>query len=377
MTSHPPPTTVDQVQPLFRPFAVGGLELPNRIVMAPMTRGFSPGGVPGADVADYYARRATGGTALIVTEGTYIDHATAGWGERVPRFHGEHALAGWQHVARAVHAAGGRIAAQLWHVGTRFDDGMRPPAGARILGPSGLGADGRPIAGGRAMSEADLADVIDAYARAAGEAERRGFDAVEIHAAHGYLIDSFLWSTTNRRTDGYGGDPHDRTRLAREVVAAVRGAVSPTFPVMFRFSQWKMDDYAARLAHTPHELERLLTPLVEAGVDVFHASTRHHLAPEFEDSGLTLAGWTRKLTGRPTIAVGSVGLNIDFMRALAGAQDSRTDLEGLLARLDRDEFDLIAVGRSLLADPGWAEKIRTGRPDQVTPFTRPLLGTLH
>ncbi|MQS09395.1 hypothetical protein FNX48_020110 [Streptomyces sp. IF17] len=130
---------------LFRPFSLGPLDLPNRVVMAPMTRRFSPDGVPGTDVAEYYARRAAGGVGLIVTEGTYVDHPSAGEHTDVPRFHGEESLLGWKGVVEAVHSAGGRIMPQLWHVGPARKPGAPPVPDAPVFTPSGLGPDGTPI----------------------------------------------------------------------------------------------------------------------------------------------------------------------------------------------------------------------------------------
>ncbi|MET9930094.1 NADH:flavin oxidoreductase, partial [Streptomyces sp. NPDC006324] len=295
---------------LSRPVALNGLTVPNRIVMAPMTRMFSPGGVPGEDVRSYYARRAAAGVGLIVTEGTYVGHESAGQSDRVPRFHGEEQLAGWAKVAEDVHAAGGTIVPQLWHIGMVREQGQAPCPDAPAVGPSGIRVDGTEGTG-RAMTRSDLDDVVGAFAEAAAAAERIGFDGVELHGAHGYLVDQFLWERTNRRTDAYGGDPVSRTRFAAEIVAAVRAAVSPGFPVIFRYSQWKQEAYDARLAETPQELEAILAPLASAGVDAFHASTRRYWLPEFEGSDLNLAGWTKKLTGRPAITVGSVGLDGD------------------------------------------------------------------
>lgn len=123
---------------------------------------------------------------------------------------------------------------------------------------------------------------------------------------------------TNRRTDGYGGDAVARTKFAAEIVAAVRAVVSPEFPVILRYSQWKQEAYDARLAETPQALEAILAPLVAAGVDAFHASTRRYWLPEFDGSDLNLAGWTKKLTGKPAITVGSVGLDGDFLHAFRG-----------------------------------------------------------
>lgn len=362
-------------QLLSRPLTLGGLTVPNRIVMAPMTRQFSPGGVPDEAVAAYYARRAAGGVGLIVTEGTYVGHESAGQSDRVPRFHGEEQLAGWAKVAEAVHAAGGRIVPQLWHIGMVRTAGQPPFTDAPAVGPSGIRLDGTEGTG-KAMTQGDLDDVIAAFAQAAADAERIGFDGVELHGAHGYLIDQFLWSGTNRRADAYGGDLLARTRFGAEIVAAVRAAVSPDFPVIFRFSQWKSDNYDARLAATPAELDALLAPLAAAGVDAFHASTRRYWLPEFDGSELNLAGWTRKLTGRPVITVGSVGLDGDFLRGFQGEGAPLKGIDDLLDRLEREEFDLVAVGRALLQDPEWAAKVLAGRFDELDAYHPGALRTL-
>lgn len=360
---------------LSRPLALGGLTVPNRVAMAPMTREFSPGGVPGADVVGYYARRAAGGVGLIITEGTYVDHAAAGTSGAVPFFHGEEALAGWQRVVEAVHAEGGTIMPQLWHVGMAREAGAPPFPDVPPSGPSGIALDGTPDAG-HAMTQQDLDEVVQAFADAAAAAERIGFDGIELHGAHGYLIDQFLWEDTNRRTDDYGGDPVARTRFAAEIVAACRKAVSPGFPVLFRMSQWKMGNYKARIADTPEELEAVLTPLSDAGVDAFHCSTRRYWLPEFEGSDLNLAGWVRKLTGKPTLTVGSVGLDSEFIKSLTGGAAGVSGIDGLLDRLERDEFDMVAVGRALLGDPQWTAKVLGGRTDELVPFDASMLRTL-
>ncbi|ARH94870.1 MULTISPECIES: NADH:flavin oxidoreductase [Streptomyces] len=360
---------------LSRPVTLNGLTVPNRIAMAPMTRMFSPGGVPGEDVQSYYARRAAAGVGLIVTEGTYVGHDSAGQSDRVPRFHGEEQLAGWAKVAEAVHAAGGTIVPQLWHIGMVRKQGEPPFADAPAVGPSGIRVDGTEGAG-KAMTQRDLDDVIGAFADAAAAAERIGFDGVELHGAHGYLLDQFLWATTNRRTDAYGGDAVARAKFAAEIVAAVRATVSPDFPVIFRYSQWKQEAYDARLAETPEELEAILSPLAAAGVDAFHASTRRYWVPEFEGSDLNLAGWTKKLTGKPVITVGSVGLDGDFLRAFAGEGARVGSLDNLLDRLERDEFDLVAVGRALLQDPEWAAKVLGNRIEELQPYDAAALKTL-
>ncbi|MEU6666545.1 NADH:flavin oxidoreductase [Streptomyces sp. NPDC046727] len=371
----PPPSASRAARVLSRPITLNGLTVPNRIVMAPMTRMFSPGGVPGEDVRSYYARRAAAGVGLIVTEGTYVGHESAGQSNRVPRFHGDEQLAGWAKVAEDVHAAGGTIVPQLWHIGMVREQGQPPFADAPAVGPSGLATAGAEPTG-KTMTQKDLDDVIAAFAEAAAAAERIGFDGVEIHGAHGYLLDQFLWAGTNRRTDAYGGDPVARTRFSAEIVAAVRAAVSPEFPILFRYSQWKQQDYTARLAETPEELEAILTPLAAAGVDVFHASTRRYWLPEFDGSDLNLAGWTKKLTGKQTITVGSVGLDGDFINAFAGEGSPVKGIDNLLDRLESDEFDMVAIGRALLQDPEWAAKVLADRFDELKPYDASAVNTL-
>ena len=359
--------------PLFRPFDMAGLHLPNRIVMAPMTRSFSPGGVPGADVAEYYRRRAEGQVGLIVTEGTGVERAGSLNDPKVPVFHGEAALAGWGKVADSVHAAGGRIAPQLWHVGG-MKNVMLPDHPHAAEGPSGLLRPGKTY--GQAMSDSDIADTIAAFARAAADAKRLGFDAVELHGAHGYLIDQFFWDGTNERADAWNGSLPERARFAAEILRAVREAVGPGYPVIIRLSQWKQQDFSVKLAADPAALEAWLTPLADAGADVFHCSQRRFWEPEFDGSDLNFAGWAKKLTAKPTITVGSVGLSGDFIAGFGGEGSQPASLDGLLERLERDEFDLVAVGRALIVDPDWAEKVRDGRTAELKDFDRSALATL-
>jgi 2,4-dienoyl-CoA reductase-like NADH-dependent reductase (Old Yellow Enzyme family) len=369
---------------LFDPVTIGSLSLANRTVMAPMTRCFSPDGVVGPDVAAYYRRRAEGGVGLIVTEGTWIDHPSASNEDSAPRFYGEDALRGWQHVVDAVHAVGGKIVPQLWHVGmtrrAQIDnlyDAIEEDMTLKSS-PSGYVGPDEQVAEG--SSEADIADLIDAYARGAASAQTLGFDGVELHGAHGYLIDQFFWHGTNRRQDKWGGAAlADRGRFAVEVVRACRRAVGPDFPILFRFSQWKQQDYAAKLATTPGELASLLEPLAEAGVDIFHASQRRFWEPEFADSPLNLAGWARKLTGRPSITVGSLGIEkemLDTMFSGSQAAPSLGRLEALNIMLERGDFDLVAIGRALLVDPAWVDKVRRNAHDELQPYSPASLATL-
>lgn len=354
---------------LFRPFISPRLALKNRVVMAPMTRSFSPGGVPGANVADYYARRAAGEVGLIITEGTGIARPGALNDPAVPNFHGEDALEGWFNVVSAVHKAGGKIAPQLWHVGAAINRASSAPHPAE--GPSGLFKPGKPY--GEAMTVADIDGTIAAFASAAADAKRLGFDAVELHGAHGYLIDQYQWEGTNQRDDIWG---RQRGRFAQEIVAAVRAATGDEFPLILRLSQWKQQDFAARLAPTRQAMADWLQPLSTAGVDIFHCSQRRFWEPEFDGSDLNFAGWARTLTGKPSITVGSVGLTGEFIAGFAGEASAPAPIDDLIARLERDEFDLVAVGRALIVDPDWAVKIRDRR-DDFAPFERSALATLQ
>jgi 2,4-dienoyl-CoA reductase-like NADH-dependent reductase (Old Yellow Enzyme family) len=180
------------------------------------------------------------------------------------------------------------------------------------------------------------------------------------------LIDNFLWAGTNRRTDRYGTQ---RTAFATEVICAVRERVGTDFPVGMRISQWKMKDYQARIAATRRELDAILRPVVAAGLDLVHVSTRRYWEPSLDDDFRPMATIVRELTGIPTIAVGSVGLKGPaFESAFAGGAAEVAPLTDLRARLKRDEFDLVAVGRALLADPSWTSKVRDGREDDIKPF---------
>jgi 2,4-dienoyl-CoA reductase-like NADH-dependent reductase (Old Yellow Enzyme family) len=360
--------------PLFRSLRVGKLELPNRIVMSPMTRSFAPNGVLDPAMADYYAARAAGGTGLIISEGAAVDHEVAHFTNSIPHFYGQAALARWQAVLDAVHGAGGLMFPQLWHTGLgRMAEYTANPETPSI-GPSAIGT--KPA---RAMEQRDIDAVIDAFASAAATAEAMGFDGVAIHGAHGYLLDAFFWPRTNRREDHYGGELANRIRFAVELVREMRRRVAKDFPIMFRFSQWKGTDYNAKIADTPDELAAILQPLATAGVDIFDASARRFWLPEFSGSSLNLAGWAKKLTGKPTMAVGSVGLESPLdvkgrLETQSAAAVSAENLTPLLDMLARDEFDLVGVGRVLLANPRWPSLIRAHKFTELMPYDPARVG---
>lgn len=363
---------------LFSPIQLGSLILKNRVVMAPMTRTFSPEGIPNDLVVAYYQRRAKNDVGLIITEGTCVGHKAANGYANVPYIYGEKPLAGWKKVVEAVHQAGGKIVPQLWHVGAirQANKGAGPDESVPGYSPSGLVMPGKET--GVAMSEQDVQDAIDAFVQAAVDSQNIGFDGVEIHGAHGYLVDQFFWEGTNQRTDKYGGDLVARTTFAAEIIKGIREKCGADFPIILRFSQWKQQDYSAKLADTPEQLEKFLAPLVEAGVDIFHCSTRRFWEPEFDGSDLNLAGWTKKLTGKPSITVGSVGLNSSFIdeekRDMVESSSVEEDsLENLATRIDNDEFDLVAVGRAVLQDPEWVIKVKEGRIDELKDYSKASL----
>ena len=271
---------------------------------------------------------------------------------------------------------GGRIAPQLWHVGMIREAGTGPNPDAITESPSGITHEGNVVY--NPPSETEVDDMVASFARSAAHAARLGFDAIELHGAHGYLIDQFFWEAMNVREDKYGGGIAERARFAGDIIRECRKAIGEEIPIILRFSQWKLQDYNAKLVTTPGQLEQFLQVLVDAGVDILHCSQRRFWEPEFKDSDLNLAGWCKKLTGKPTITVGSVGLANDFVGAIMSGESSRqAPIDKLLERLDNDEFDLVAVGRMLLQDPEWATKMKQERFDELQDYNTESLDRLY
>lgn len=366
----------DFLAPLFTPFTLGSMTVPNRFVMSPMTRRQASNGIPLPEVADYYRRRVEGGVGLIVTEGVAIDHqSSVGWtgvdGPEIPHIYGDGPLAAWSHIVDVIHRAGGRAVTQLWHQGAMRVSGTGPYPDAPSMRPSGFWgpSDGRitmtPEYMSRVgdplppMTESDIADIIASYGRGAANAKRVGFDAVGIHAAHGYLLDTFMWKGTNHRTDKWGGSITDRIEIVREVVRAVRASVGD-LPIVMRVSQWKQQDYDAQIARDPGELEAIMGPLADDGVDLFDISARNFDAPAFSGSETSLSGWVKKVTGKPTMTVGSIGLATALFDKADGSAETTDNLRALLARFEENEFDLAGIGRMLIAQPDWVNRAAAG-----------------
>lgn len=360
---------------LFEPFTINAMAVPNRIVMAPMTRSFSPGNVPGEDVAAYYKRRAEGEVGLILTEGVSPNDTTATGTPNVPNIYADEAKAAWAKVVDGVHSAGGLIGIQIWHEGPMRRPDKTPFPDIESWSPSGFNTPGKTR--WAPMSEDDVELAITEFVDAAVAAKEAGFDCVEFHGAHQYLLDSFFWDKLNLRDDKWGGDWEGRTRMACEIIRRTRAKVGADYPLIIRISQWKQIDFDAKAAADPNEFGVWLELLKSAGIDAFHCSQRRFWEPEFEGSSLNCAGWAKRLSGLPTISVGSVGLSGEFTGAYAGEASEPASLDHLIEMMDRKEFDMIAVGRALLQDPDWVKKVRDGRNDELMTFTKEALGKLY
>jgi N-ethylmaleimide reductase len=343
---------------LFDPTQVGDLQLANRIVMAPLTRNRAPDTIPTTLMAQYYTQRASAG--LIITEGVAISQQGQGYAD-VPGLYGTEQLDGWKRVTTSVHAAGGKIAVQLWHVG-RVSHTSLQPEGGKPVAPSAIAAktktvlikDGVPAfvdtSEPRALQAYELPDIVHTYQAAARNAvETAGFDAVEIHAANGYLLDQFLKIGSNQRRDDYGGSIENRARLLMEVVQAVTNAVgsarvgirlSPVTPANDAFDPepQPLFDYVVR---------RLATFKL-AYVHIIEGAT----------------GGARELPDRP---FDYTGLRRAYRAAGGkGAWMVNNGLDKALAEKAVTEgADLVAFGRPFIANPDLVERLRRDAPFNV------------
>ena len=354
---------------LFEPYKLKNITLRNRVAMAPMTRSQSPGGIPTNDVVEYYKRRAKAEVGLIITEGVEVSHKASSAYPNVPRLDSDKARDGWKKVVNGIKENNGHVVAQLWHCGGFRKLGMSPNPEVPGHTASGLIRPGNRVA--HAMTSLDIEETISAYAGDAKICEEIGFDGVEIHGAHGYLIDNFLWDGTNDRDDSFGGSIETRSNLVTSIIKAIRSNVSDKFIVGLRFSQWKQQDYTAQLATNPDDLFKVLSGPCNAGLDYLHSSMRRFWESEFEGSDENLAYWTKKLTNIPTISVGSVGLDGDFTDMMAPAKTASIDKA--LQDINEHKYDMVAVGRALLSDHEWVIKMKEGRLKDINPYTKESL----
>jgi N-ethylmaleimide reductase len=345
---------------LFDPIKVGDLALANRMVMAPLTRDRAPNAVPNDFAATYYAQRATAG--LIIAEGTAITHQAQGFAD-VPGLYAPEQLAAWKKVTAAVHAAGGKIFSQLWHVG-RISHTSLLPDGAAPVAPSALApgnartfilhADGSgefvQTSMPRALNLTELPGVIEDFRRAARAAIDIGFDGVEIHAANGFLLDQFLRSSTNHRTDAYGGSIENRARFVVEVVDAVCEEVgsgrvgirfSPISPINDSFDP----DPQALFTHVVEKL----APLNIAYIHLIEGQTggsRDFCAPGNKPFDWIALHAAYKTAGGTGAWIGNNG----YDKALAQS------------RLGSGDVDLVAFGVKFLANPDLVRRFREDAP---------------
>ncbi|QPF75146.1 NADH:flavin oxidoreductase [Roseateles sp. DAIF2] len=352
---------------LFAPLALGGMSLPNRLAVAPMTRiSASPEGLATPEMARYYRRFAAGGFGLVISEGIYTDQAWSQAYAGQPGLSDGPQAAAWRPVVQAVQAAGGRMVAQLMHAGAlaqgnRFRADTVAPSALRPVGTQmGAYRGSGPYPEPRAIGEAEIRAAIDGFADAARRAiESTGFDGLEIHGANGYLLDQFLTGHSNRRGDGWGGASlEQRARLSLEVVDAVRRAVGPGVPLGLRLSQAKVNDFHHRWPEAEAGAARLFARLAEAGqLDYLHITEPEAWRPAFAEGGASLVQLARRhAPGLPVIANGG-------LHEPARARQLRADGAAL-----------IALGRGALANPDWPRRVAAGA--EPRPFDPALLAPL-
>ncbi len=328
---------------LFSPVRIGELELPNRLLMAPMTRSRAgAGNVPTALNATYYAQRASAG--LIISEATQVSPQGVGY-PGTPGIHDEAQVEGWRTVTRAVHDLGGRIFLQLWHVG-RISHPDLQPGGALPVAPSAIAAEGnamtaagfKPFVAPRALDIGEIPGIVRQFADGARHARQAGFDGVEIHGANGYLIDQFLRTGTNRRTDGYGGSVGNRTRFLLEVTAAVSDV-------------WGAGRVGVRLSPTG---------TFNSMSDADPEETFTHAARALNDFGLAYLHVTET---RPA-PDGVVLLTPAIRRAFRGPLivNGGFDLQAAAAALRQGEGDAVAFAIKFLANPDLPARFAAGAP---------------
>lgn len=368
---------MSELDALFTPLTLRGLTLRNRFVMPGMQRGFMDDGAPTPKMVEYMRRCAAGGAGLIISESTSPDHPSAYWmpvmGRMEPR-----TLGAWQQVVDAVRGEGAAFFLQIWHPGAmRKVAEDHPLATYPAFSPSGLIQAGRH--NGRAMTRDDLQELKLAYVRAAEHAQSLGANGVEVHSAHGYLLDQFLWAETNQRTDEYGGATlAERARYSAEIVAAIRAATGDRFVISYRFSQFKEVDYGACVASSPEDLCGMLTLLRSAGVDMFNVSSRRYLKREWPESAhpdFSIAEWARSFTDAPVMTCGSVGLNVDMFADLFDGQEPsemslERDLRALAERVRRGTLDLVGIGRATIANNDIVNKVRERRMHDIVLFNK-------
>jgi N-ethylmaleimide reductase len=337
---------------LFTPFTIGDLELPNRLVMAPLTRGRAGAeNIPNDIMAEYYRQRATAG--LIVSEATHISPQGRGW-FGAPGIHNAAQVRGWEKVTEGVHAEGGRMFLQLWHTGRASHPDFHDGAPAVAPSPIAIRNDEihtplgkKPYPTPRALETAEIPGVVQDYARAAALAKEAGFDGVEIHGANGYLIDQFLRDGSNQRSDRYGGSIENRARFLLEVTEAVIGA-------------WRSERVGLRISPTSNFNDQH---------DSNPEALFTHLAKELNRFGLAYLHVLEALPGHMLAAPGP-RVTPSIRKAFSGPLmvNGGYDAELGAKAIERGETDLVAYGVPFLTNPDLVERYRIGAPLNAPDF---------
>lgn len=336
---------MNKYQELLSPITINQWKLRNKIVMAPLTRGFADdhNGTITNDMIEYYERRAKNGVGLIITEG--INPAPEGKGTYgVPGLYTEEQTDSWGKVTEAVHKSGGTIIAQLWHVGRLSHSTL---IHTTPLAPSAIQAVGhvhkvrRPFQIPKAMNKTEIEQTKNYYRISARNAIKAGFDGIEIHAAHGYLIDQYIHEKTNIRTDEYGGDIYNRLNFLREIIKEVKGEMEVD-RISVRFSEIKDDDTMYKWKNKSRMIDAFIELFEETGISILHAST-NHFTEKIED-GKSLHQLIREKWNGTLIGVGS----LDFATA------EHAIAEGTI--------NLAAFGKPFISNPDVVQKAINDEP---------------
>jgi N-ethylmaleimide reductase len=338
---------------LFAPTKLGSIQLANRILMAPVTRSrYGEDGIPDELHATYYAQRA--GAGLIVAEATNISAQGRGYAA-TPGIWNDAQVAGWKKVTDAVHAAGGKIVSQLWHVG-RFSSVELQPDGGAPVAPSAIKAEGNtytvagfvPVSMPRALRTDEIPGIIDQYRLAAENAKRAGFDGVEVHSANSYLLDQFLRDSTNQRTDDYGGSIENRARLTLEVTAAI-------------VEIWGNDRVGIRLSPVTPDAGN--TP-PDSDVMGLHG----YLIEQLNRFDLAYLHFVEGATA--TSRTVPAGVDLDALSARFNGPfigNNNYDLEMAIDRRAQGKIDAVAFGRLFISNPDLVERLRRGTELTIAP----------
>ena len=344
-----------------------GHQMKNRFMLAPLTNTQShENGVLSDDEYHWLTKRAKGGFGITMSCASHVQDIGKGFPGQLGIFDDMH-IDGLTKLTTEIKKHDSLAIAQLHHAG------MRSPE--ELINTQPVCPSDDSSTGARSLSTEEVIELRNDFIVAAVRAKTSGYPGVEIHGAHGYLIDNFFWSGTNIREDEYGGSIENRSQFVSDIIKSVRENVSENFIVGLRFSQWKQHDFEAKLAVNPEEHDKVLIGPVNCGLDYVHSSMRRFWEKEFENSEENLAYWTKKITKIPTIGVGSVGLDSDFVDMTAPA--SPTSIERAIEDISKNKYDMIAVGRALLSDPEWVLKMKEGRLNDVIPYTKEALLNLY